>query len=149
MLRLFLLTCLCVPGVAADDISGLRWMTGCWEMRLGSARIEEQWTTPDGGIMLGVGRTIKNGRAVSHEFLRIAPEKGALVYTAQIGTPGVTGFRLLRSSADEVVFENPAHDFPQRILYRKAGDSLLARIEGLDKGKPRHEEFPYKRAACQ
>ncbi len=29
-----------------------------------------------------------------------------------------------------VVFENTAHDFPQRIIYWKDGNDLRARIEG-------------------
>jgi hypothetical protein len=41
--------------------------------------------------------------------------------------------------------ENPAHDFPQRISYRKRGaDSLLARIEG----GTRDIDFPMRRVAC-
>ena len=49
----------------------------------------------------------------------------------------------------EVVFENATHDFPQRVIYRKVQGGLFARIEGVDKGKDKHEEFPYKRVSCE
>ena len=51
-------------------------------------------------------------------------------------------------SGDTVLFENPAHDFPQRIGYRRQGASLLAWIEGARNGKTRRVEFPYRRVAC-
>jgi hypothetical protein len=47
------------------------------------------------------------------------------------------------------VFENAAHDFPQRVLYRReAADRLVARIEGLRNGQPRGIDFPMQRMAC-
>ena len=48
-----------------------------------------------------------------------------------------------------VVFENPQHDFPQRIIYRLEKDgSLLARIEGVNQGREKGINFPMKRAKC-
>jgi hypothetical protein len=48
-----------------------------------------------------------------------------------------------------VVFENPQHDFPQRVIYRKRGaDSLIARIEGTMNGKSRGVDFPYAKGRC-
>jgi hypothetical protein len=48
-----------------------------------------------------------------------------------------------------VVFENPAHDFPQRVGYQRRGaDSLVAWIEGTMQGQARKIEFPYARATC-
>lgn len=99
--------------------------------------------------MLGMGRTIRNGKAIFTEFLRISVENGKLTYTARIGTSGATPFALLKLGDNEVVFENPAHDFPQRIIYRKEGSGLFARIEGKDQGEPRHENFTYRRTACE
>lgn len=111
--------------------------------------IEEQWTKPAGNTLLGMGRTIKGGKTVFTEFLRVSVVNGRLTYTARIGTKGVTEFPLLRMTADEIIFENPTHDFPQRILYRKNGPNITARIEGVDKGKERHEDFLYTRAKCE
>lgn len=135
---------------AQGDLSQLTWLAGCWKMHPAPGlSIEEQWTKPAGNTLLGMGRTIKVGRTVFSEFLRISFVNGRLVYTARIGTNEVTDFPLLRMTADEVVFENPAHDFPQRILYRRNGGNMTARIEGAAKGKARHEEFPYTRAKCE
>ena len=147
-----MLTLLCAQFLAAQTgISQLAWMAGCWEVRSssGAVSIEEHWMKPAAGLMLGMGRTIRNGKTISTEFLRVSVENGKLTYTAQIGTPNVTPFPVLRMTETEIVFENPNHDFPQRIIYRKEGDALFARIEGLDKGKERHQDFAYKRSACE
>lgn len=99
--------------------------------------------------MLGMGRTLRVGKTPFTEFMRISEENGKLTYTARIGTKGVTPFPLLKLSENEVIFENPAHDFPQRVIYRKQGSGLFARIEGIDKGKEKHEDFSYQRASCE
>jgi len=143
---------LCVAGcaMAQEEAARLGWMAGCWETRPApGVSIEEQWMKPAGGVLLGMGRTVKGGRTVFTEFQRIGPVNGKLAYTARIGTKGMTEFPLLRVSDGEIVFENPAHDFPQRIVYRRNGEGMLARIEGVDKGKARSEEFPYARVRCE
>ena len=48
----------------------------------------------------------------------------------------------------EARFENLEHDFPQRIIYRRDGDSLTGRIEGVSMGKERAVDFPLKRVPC-
>ena len=48
-----------------------------------------------------------------------------------------------------VVFENPQHDFPQSIGYQRTDPAtLVAWIEGTQKGQHRRIEFPYHRASC-
>ena len=42
------------------------------------------------------------------------------------------GFRLVASDGTSATFENPAHDFPQRIQYRRDGDRLVATISARD-----------------
>ncbi len=44
-----------------------------------------------------------------------------------------------------MVFENAVHDFPQRILYWREGEALLARVEGTLRGEPRSEEWRFSR----
>jgi hypothetical protein len=128
----------------------LRWMAGCWSGQSGPIRFEEYWTRPAGGLMLGAARTLREGRVVFHEFMRIEERGGEVVYTPRIGSAEKpVAFRLVRQSESEVVFENPAHDFPQRILYTKSAEGLAARIEGTDKGSARTEDFPMRRMVCE
>jgi hypothetical protein len=44
-----------------------------------------------------------------------------------------------------VVFENAAHDFPQRVIYRRDGERLVARIEGRLRGEARGRDWVFER----
>jgi hypothetical protein len=148
MPRVALLRCLFVflcfsPGHAAD-VTGLSWMTGCWAFQSGPVTIEEQWNKPVGGQMMGLSRTIKQDQ------VRLEQRAADVYYTPRLGTKASpVAFKLIQQTPSEVVFENPQHDFPQRILYRKAPDGLFARIEGTDKGKARSEDFPFRTVPCR
>lgn len=133
----------------APDVARLTWMSGCWVAQIGPLTIEEQWNKPAGGQMMGLGRTIRQGKVVFSEFLRIDQKADGIHYTPRFGAGTQTvSFKLSRQTESEVIFENPEHDFPQRILYRKAAGGLFARIDGVEKGKPRAQEFPMKAADC-
>lgn len=134
----------CVP-LAAQSVDNLQWMAGCWEAQAIGAVFEEQWTKPTGGVLLGAAKVLKQGKAVFHEFMRISPEQGRLVFLARIGSKGVTPFPAKSVKENEIVFENLAHDDPKRIIYRKDGEGMVARVEGDTKG----ENFVYRRVSCQ
>jgi hypothetical protein len=113
-------------------------------------RFEEQWTKPAGGSMMGMARTLKGGRVAFSEFMRIDTRNGQLIYTPRIGAGAKpVEFTLKSQTGDRVVFENPSHDFPQRIQYLRVADGLRARIEGSDKGAQRAEDFPMKPVSCK
>jgi len=103
-------------------------------------------------MMIGMGRTIKSGKAVDWEFMRIEERGTDIFYLAKPKeNAGETPFKLIRSSAAEAVFENPEHDFPQRVIYRLAkSGNLEARIEGTTSdGKAKGIDFPMDRKKCQ
>jgi len=99
--------------------------------------------------MLGMSRTVKTGKAIEFEFLRIVEDQGQVLFIAKpSGQPEAT-FKLVKSSPQELIFENPAHDFPQRIIYKFSGKNVLAaRIEGTNNGKPLAFDYPMKRVSC-
>lgn len=105
---------------------------------------------PRGGAMLGMSRTTASGVMREFEFLRIAMVDGVVTYLAQPGGAAVTPFAASAITDSSVTFANPAHDFPQRIIYRRraGGDSLYARIEGTRGTSVRGIDFPMKRVPC-
>ena len=152
--RLLLTLLLTSFASAADfDANQLSWLTGCWTLSRGPLLIEEHWSKPTSGHIIGFSRTTRGGKAASWEFLTILTSPtGDITYNPRLSSnqPPVA-FKLVKQSDSEVTFENLTHDFPQRIIYRKSpeGDSLHARIEGEVQGKLRSQEFPYRRASCQ
>lgn len=130
---------------APVDIEALSWLAGCWSMPHENGFTQEFWLPPAGGAMLGIGRTIRAGRMAEHEFLAIREVDGRLAYVARPSGQPQTVFPLVRQTAMELVFENPAHDFPRRIIYRRTPDGIAARIEGSANGKTRAVDFPFRR----
>lgn len=132
-------------------LSSLNWLVGCWASESGDPGTGEHWLPLAGDTMLGVGRTVKGGKTVDHEFLRIQKNaEGQLVYIALPSRQKEVVFTATAVAARSVVFENLAHDFPQRVIYKALmGDRLVARIEGLRNGARRAVDFPMKRTPCE
>ena len=127
-------------------LAELSWMAGDWQTAPGGrAQIEEHWTQAAGGSMIGMGRTVAGDKTHEFEYLRIEQRADGIFYVAHPKgqCPG-TDFKLTRASATEAVFENPQHDFPKRITYRKGtDDSLTATTDGGEGSKA--ISFSYRR----
>jgi hypothetical protein len=133
------------------DLAKLSWLGGCWQSVGAESGSGEMWTIPAGGAMLGIGRTVKQGKMLTYEFLQIRTlENGVLAYVAQPSGQNTAAFPVLQLTDSEVVFQNLEHDFPQRIIYRLEGATkLAARIEGSQKGTLRAIDFPMERVSCE
>jgi hypothetical protein len=130
-------------------LGNLAWLAGCWEGRQGEASIEEIWSKPAGGSMLGLGRTVKGGKTTSFEFMQFREENGSLVFLPQPQGGTRTSFPLKDFFGEKLTFENKEHDFPQRVIYeRKGPGSLLAAIEGTYQGKESREEYQMTKVRC-
>ena len=122
--------------VAANtsDISSLSWLSGAWSQKGAEGRwAEEYWTPPRGHIMIGAGLTGRNGTTRSFEHMRImADGEGRIVFYGMPGGAPAVAFPLVWQAPNLVVFENPAHDYPQRISYRLNGKQLVATTSKID-----------------
>ena len=135
-------------GQTPDTTADLAFLTGCWKFERDGRIVEEHWLAPAGGSLMGVSRTVAKGKMVEYEFLQILDLPEGLTYVARPSGQAEAKFKATSKTGDEIVFENPTHDFPQRIRYRLAGNSLTARVEGTANGKTRGFDVPYTRAAC-
>ncbi|MBO9687214.1 DUF6265 family protein [Roseateles chitosanitabidus] len=135
---------------AEPSLDQLTWLAGCWASENAEAGSVEHWLPLAGGTMLGVSRTVRNGRTVEHEFMQIRRDaEGRVVYIALPSRQTEASFTAVSVGDRSVTFENPAHDFPQRILYKAVGeDRLAARIEGQRNGATRGIDFPMRRVSC-
>ncbi len=130
-------------------ITDFAWLVGCWKGQQGQAIREEYWTRAAGGEMFGIGRALRDEKIREFEFMRIHQTESEIFYTAKPSRQPEGSFKLILSTAGEVVFENPQHDFPQRITYRKTSDVALAvRVEGVINGNRRTVDFSFARVSC-
>lgn len=134
-----------------QPVSSLSWISGCWEMTSNGRTITERWGKSTENLMIGTSQSVKAGKSVAFEFLRIINSGQGLTYVAQPSdAKEPTAFPATKLTLNEVVFENAKHDFPQRIIYRldKPG-SLFARIEGKQGEKGVSMEYPMERVSCE
>ena len=127
-------------------LTDLAWISGAWQTEAGGRRqIDEHWTTVAGASMLGMSRTVAGDKTVEFEYLRIEQRADGIYYVAhpKARCPG-TDFKLTRASATEAVFENPQHDFPKRLIYRKTADNAMTATIDAGEGT-KAMSFAYKR----
>lgn len=109
------------------------WMAGTWAMQDGAEWVDEIWTDPRGGMMIGVGRSGFGSELKSWEITRIAADaSGKLSYIARPRGEAETIFPMVLVSEQAIEFANPQHDYPQRIRYWRQGKLLMAEISKID-----------------
>jgi len=134
----------------ATPEAALPWLIGCWMTTRNGATIEEQWTVAQDGSLLGLGRTMRNGQVTDSEVVQITSQGSTLRYTADPSGQAVATFTASQQTDSGITFSNPAHDFPTRIAYRRAGPfGLHAEIAGPGSAGERVIPFPYTAAVCQ
>lgn len=136
----------CRHKAPADRITQFDWLEGEWVNDAEFPLItREIWHRTDMG-MAGIGYTVENGDTIFFENMEIKKSGNNIVYIPTIGNSETNKpFKLISDDNAEFVFENNENDFPQRIYYRQAEDSLYAWIEGTKNGKTLRMDFPYKR----
>jgi hypothetical protein len=151
LLAAALCACQTVPQRKAEaaacgaSITDLAWIEGRWFGTISEGDVDEHWMGPAGDSMIGMSRTVSQGRTVFFEYLRIEARPDGLYYVAHPKAREGAAFKLVSCRDGEALFENPQHDFPRRISYRREPDGrLVARIEGEEGGRALAQDFVYR-----
>lgn len=134
-----------------NHIPKIKWLVGSWKMDLGAkGAVVEQWKYINDSFLQGKSFFVKsNGDSIQQESVALVYSKKSMFYI-----PTVNGqnnnqpvrFKLTSFKNNTLVFENPEHDFPQKITYQlQSKDKLLAGISGNKKGKFKKENYPMAR----
>jgi hypothetical protein len=135
-----------VPAGAPPHAADFDWIGGSWCGKSGADLTEEHWLPARGGMLIGVGRTTQGERVAHFEFMRIVARDSQASYVAQPDGGSAVEFKWTAGGRDWARFENPTHDFPKRVEYRRTGDHLHAHIAGPgDGGKETVIAFEYDR----
>ncbi|WP_258105578.1 DUF6265 family protein [Marinoscillum sp. MHG1-6] len=126
-----------------ESLDQFYWMEGLWlkddpDSMLYSC---ESWTKITPFEMSGFGMTLDSGDTIFYEELQIISGQSDIYYIADVGD-GPVSFKLTQVESDRWVFENPEHDFPQRIVYTKTDSTMTAYTEAAQVSIP----FRFKRA---
>jgi len=136
----------------ASGLDDLRWLEGTWKRETSRGVHYETWRilserTFEGEAYLAGA----SGSATTvTESLLLVEMGGEVFYIPRPReNPYPVAFRLVEATKDSVTFENPAHDFPKKIIYARGPDgSLSASIEGPVDGQeaPQRIEYHFTRA---
>jgi hypothetical protein len=133
-----------ISAAQAQSLGGLSWMNGCWRVQNAHRSITEIWVSPPANAMMGYAFTLVEGEPAGWEQTRIQMIEGVPHFVAMPGGAPPVAFAMVESGENSVAFENPAHDFPTRLTYRRDGDLLIARASAGEDGV----DFRYQRIDC-
>jgi Domain of unknown function (DUF6265) len=136
------------------DVSALAWLDGCWRGDVAKYEIREHWLPLRGGIMVGAGHTVLDGKSSDYQYLRLETRPAGVYYVSIGSDRKETSFKLADSTVDGpdtiFTFTNVAKEFPERILYRRGTDGwLYATVEGKVNGEDKKVIYPLRRVDCQ
>lgn len=93
---------------------------GSWENRTDSVFSAEFWEKRNDSLYAGKGFVLVNADTVFYEDLQLSFKNGNVYYIPTVrdqNNAEPVSFKAGFLSGDSMVFENPGHDFPQRIVY--------------------------------
>ena len=108
----------------------------------------EHWQSIDDSTLAGRSIMIRNLKdTLVLEKILLALRNGEWYYIPQVSDQNNAlpiRFKIIFLNGTEFIAENRAHDFPQRISYRRKDKFLFASIEGYNKGKYNKQNFDYQ-----
>jgi hypothetical protein len=129
----------CGSGPDPNELGRFAFMVGCWESKpdANGQVNKEVWSSPQGGLMFSWATAMKGGQLASFEQTRIDMRGQRATYIASPeGQRPVVFTEAGPTAPNQVTFENPQHDYPQRISYRAEKGGLAATISRMDGSRP-------------
>lgn len=126
------------------------WLIGEWGSTYPDGGVlTETWIKDNDSTFSAKTFFVTGKDTVFSEVVSLEERAGKLNYIANAsgqneGKP--VAFELVSATGSRLVFENPKHDYPQKITYNKfENDSISAEIWGMKEGKQKSEIFPLKK----
>lgn len=126
-------------------IKSASWLLGKWENKSADGTLSEIWTKSNDSTYVGSSYFINEKDTIHFETIVLKQLGETLIYSATVKGQNhnkAISFSQGASIENQLVFENPKHDYPQKITYQKdAKNNLVATISGLIDGKQSTEKY--------
>jgi hypothetical protein len=133
-----------VSNIAEND-----WLLGKWENKSDEGNLFESWKKVNDSLFIGESYFIKGKDTLHFEKIQMKQKGEALFYIATVkgqNNDKPVTFKYNDTIQKLLVFENPKHDFPQKIMYSQiTKDSIVIQISGIQQGKPSSDRFSMKK----
>jgi hypothetical protein len=131
----------------AQKTVSMQWLAGAWKIDTGRGLIIEKWRVINDSTLLGKSMFVKSqGDSVLQESMELSSRKGQWTFTSTVqgqNNNQPVSFKVIFARGTEFISENPEHDFPQRIAYRRVRNNVFASIEGRKNGKFNKQNFDF------
>ena len=133
-----------------QDLSQFEFMLGTWGAEFPDGAYYESWVKESDTKFTGTAYKVMGGdstitETLSLEILDDGYYQG-IYYIALPVLQDTTYFLYVAGSNEDAEFQNPEHDFPQRIAYRKVdADRLYVLVDNLDPDPNRQLSFNFIR----
>lgn len=129
------------PAVASTEsttLTDLAWIAGEWLGEEGDTTVQEIWTQPLAGTMIGMFRLTSDGEPRFYEFMSIEMGDGGPVLRIKHFDPDLRGweereesviFTLKEASSGKAIFETELAGNPEFLTYERAGEELTITLE--------------------
>lgn len=149
MLLLAIVSCKKSDSNKNEKIKAANWLLGNWENNSADGNLSETWKKINDSTFQAQSYFIKENDTLHFESITLQQKGEELTYTATVqgqNNDKPVSFKLTTSTEKQLVFENPKHDYPQKISYNQiTTDSLVAKISGIQQGKPSSEQYSMKK----
>lgn len=149
LLLLVIVSCKNSDSNKNEKIKAASWLLGNWENKSADGNLTENWEKLNDSTFQAQSYYIKEKDTVHFESIILQQKGENLTYTATVkgqNNDKPVVFKLTTATNKQVSFENLKHDYPQKISYNQiTPDSLVAKISGIQQGKPSSEQFSMKK----
>lgn len=130
-------------------IENASWLIGEWQNTSSEGILTETWEKLNDSTYAGKSFFVIGKDTVSSETIRLEQQGKTLLYIPIVKdqtNEQPISFVQTSSSTNQMIFENPKHDFPQLISYTQTNKTaLVAEISGLVNGKKKSQSFPMQK----
>jgi len=105
-------------------IDHLSWLAGSWSGSKESDDVEEQWSRPSAGTMVGMFRWVRIGKVWFYELMTIEEENGTLYFRIKHFNRGLVGWEEKADSVGFVLVQS----MPRKAVFSRvhpSGDLLM------------------------
>lgn len=129
-----------------EELDKAKWILGNWEKKDSLGTLTESWQTLNDSTFSGESYYITSNKDTVHkETIELIQNSDFLLYNATVkgeNNDGTITFQMTESTDSLLVFENPKHDYPQKIRYQLNKDnSIIATVSGKQNGKESSEGY--------
>lgn len=128
-----------------EKLNPAQWIIGSWEQQTDKGIMTETWERKNDSLFVGSCYFINESDTLHTETILLEQRADSITYSAKVkgqNNEKAIPFTLTTAITNALVFENPTHDYPQKIVYQKnKTNGLLVTVSGILHGKKSVEKY--------